>query len=123
MATQQLQLQGMSCASCAKAIDEAIKAVPGVTSVNVNFAEAQAVVSFDAQQTNLEAIQQAVTDAGFRAIPSQPPKEQPPNELIDPQPSTGIPVTKQQLQLQGMSCAACASAIEKAIAGVAGVNS
>ncbi len=71
METITLKLQGMSCASCASNIERAIKSAPGVTDCGVNFATEQATVTYNPQQTNLEKIQQAVTDAGYSAYSLQ----------------------------------------------------
>lgn len=67
METLSLKLRGMSCASCAVNIEQAIQAVPGVADVAVNFGVEQATVKYDPGKTGLEAIQQAVTDAGYSA--------------------------------------------------------
>jgi Cu+-exporting ATPase len=69
METHSLKLQGMSCAACAGAIEKAIRNVPGVSECNVNFGMEQAAVKYEPQQTSLEEIQQAVTDAGYTAAP------------------------------------------------------
>ena len=71
METLTLKLRGMSCASCAKNIEQAVQSVPGVIDCNVNFAVEQATVKYNPQQTNLEKIQQAVTDAGYAAFSLQ----------------------------------------------------
>ena len=71
METSHLQLQGMSCASCARTIEQSIQAVPGVIECNVNFGVEQATVKYNPQQTNLKTIQQAVVDAGYHAQPIQ----------------------------------------------------
>ncbi|MBW4679378.1 MAG: heavy metal translocating P-type ATPase [Microcoleus vaginatus WJT46-NPBG5] len=71
MDTITLKLRGMSCASCASAIEEAIKSVPGVVECQVNFAMEQTRVQYDSTQTALEEIQQAVDDAGYSALPAQ----------------------------------------------------
>jgi len=63
------KLRGMSCASCAKTIETAIRSVPGVTQSNVNFAAEQASVTYNASQTNIATIQQAVDAAGYSAQP------------------------------------------------------
>ena len=63
------KLRGMSCASCAKTIETAIRSVPGVTQSNVNFAAEQASVTYNASQTNIVTIQQAVDAAGYFAQP------------------------------------------------------
>lgn len=64
-----LKLRGMSCAGCASAIDEAIKAVPGVTECAVNFGAELATIKYDSSQTNLTEIQKSVEDAGYSSMP------------------------------------------------------
>jgi P-type Cu+ transporter len=62
-----LKLRGMSCASCANNIEQAIRSVPGVAECSVNFGAEQARVVYDSQRTDLEAIQDAVSEAGYSA--------------------------------------------------------
>ncbi len=69
MDTLTLKLRGMSCASCANSIEEAIGSVPGVSDVNVNFGAEQATIKYDSQRTDLEKIQDAVNAAGYSAFP------------------------------------------------------
>lgn len=64
-----MKLRGMSCASCANTIEDAIRSVPGVEACNVNFGAEQATVIYDPQQTNLGIIQDAVDAAGYVAKP------------------------------------------------------
>ncbi|MGA9379079.1 MAG: heavy metal translocating P-type ATPase, partial [Phormidium sp.] len=66
-----LKLRGMSCASCAKNIEDAILSVPGVKEANVNFGAEQASIIYDAQKTNVESIQNAVEEAGYSAYSLQ----------------------------------------------------
>jgi Cu+-exporting ATPase len=66
-----LKLRGMSCASCASSIEQAIQSVPGVIECHVNFGMEQATIQYDSKQTNLERIQSAVDDAGYQALPLQ----------------------------------------------------
>ena len=66
-----LKLRGMACAGCAANIEKAIRGVPGVLECNVNFGVEQATVRYNAHKTQLETIQQAVTDAGYGADPLQ----------------------------------------------------
>ena len=67
-----LKLRGMSCASCANSIEQAILSVPGVVEGNVNFSSDRASVRYDPKQTNINIITQAVVDIGYEAqiIPS-----------------------------------------------------
>ena len=64
-----MKLRGMSCASCANTIEDAIRSVPGVEACNVNFGTEQATVIYDPKQTNLGIIQDAVDAAGYVAKP------------------------------------------------------
>jgi P-type Cu+ transporter len=61
----------MSCASCASNIEKAIQEVPGVQTCSVNFGAEQANVSYDPNQTDVAAIQDAVDAAGYSAVPMQ----------------------------------------------------
>jgi P-type Cu+ transporter len=62
-----LKLKGMSCASCANSIEQALLNVPGVAESNVNFSIDRASVRYDPQQTNLNIITKAVADIGYEA--------------------------------------------------------
>ena len=64
-----MKLRGMSCASCANTIEDAIRSVPGVEACNVNFGTEQATVIYDPKQTNLGIIQDTVDAAGYVAQP------------------------------------------------------
>ena len=66
-----VKLQGMSCASCASSVEQAIKSVPGVIECNVNFGMEQASIQYDSQKTSLATIQEAVDAAGYKALPLQ----------------------------------------------------
>jgi Cu+-exporting ATPase len=66
-----LKLRGMSCASCARSVEDAISSVPGVNECSVNFGAEQATVDYDPRKTDLQAIQDAVDAAGYSAYPLQ----------------------------------------------------
>jgi len=71
METVTLKLRGMSCASCANSIEDAIRTVPGVSESNVNFGIEQATVTYDPRKTDLDTIQDAVSEAGYSAFSLQ----------------------------------------------------
>ena len=71
MDTDTLKLRGMSCASCANNIEEAIRSVPGVSECTVNFGAEQATVKYDPQKVRIEKIQDAIDEAGYSATPLQ----------------------------------------------------
>jgi P-type Cu+ transporter len=64
----ELSLTGMHCASCARRVEEALSAAPGVASANVNFATTRATVAYDAGRTDVEALRQVVRDLGYQVL-------------------------------------------------------
>ncbi len=60
-------LQGMSCASCVGRIESAIRAVPGVDDVAVNFGTERAAVVFDPAIATPAAVVAAVEATGYHA--------------------------------------------------------
>ncbi len=60
-----LQIQGMNCNHCSLAVENALKAVPGVTAVTVNLSEQSATLEANNNVTN-DALITAVTKAGFQ---------------------------------------------------------
>jgi len=62
--SQQLLINGMSCASCVSRVQNALAAVPGVTQARVNLAERTALIMGSAAATDLV---QAVEKAGYGA--------------------------------------------------------
>ena len=66
-----LKLRGMSCASCASSIEEAISNVPGVAECNVNFGAEQAAINYNPRRTSIEDIQDAVEEAGYSSYSLQ----------------------------------------------------
>ena len=72
-----LDLEGMTCASCAMRIEKGLKKVPGVTDANVNLATEQATVTYDPNQTGLEQMVQKVDAVGYKATPQAAPLQQP----------------------------------------------
>ena len=66
-----LKLRGMSCASCARNIEDSIRSVSGVNECNVNFGAELATVTYDSRITDVAAIQDAVDAAGYSAVPMQ----------------------------------------------------
>src|SRR5260221_13164701 len=64
-----LDIEGMTCASCAMRIEKGLKKVPGVKDASVNFATEQASVTYDPAQTGPEQLIQKVKAVGYTAFP------------------------------------------------------
>ena len=71
VASINLRLRGMSCASCANSIEEAISNVPGVAECNVNFGAEQVAIKYNPRRTSIEDIQNAVKSAGYSSYSLQ----------------------------------------------------
>ncbi|RLT97022.1 heavy metal translocating P-type ATPase [Ketobacter sp.] len=70
---QELLIEGAGCASCVAKIESALKAVPGVTDAEMNFAQRSVQVFGAAPVAQLI---QAVEQAGYQATPSAAESEQ-----------------------------------------------
>src|SRR5882672_5171309 len=62
-----LPIEGMTCASCAATVQEALAGATGVTSAGVNFATNKAAIEYDAAQTNVGQLIKTVREAGYNA--------------------------------------------------------
>ena len=111
--TTELDIGGMTCASCEMRVEKALAKVPGVTRASVNLATEKASIDSDAA-VDPETLAGAVRKAGYEATPSA---------LPDVAPAQTSHAT--ELAIGGMTCASCAMRVEKALAkvpGVAGVS-
>lgn len=97
-----VSISGMTCAACASRVQKAVARLDGVATANVNLATEKLTVEFDPQKTGLPAIKEAVERAGYGVIEGNKNK------------TVTIPIG-------GMTCAACARRVEKAISKLDGV--
>ncbi len=95
-----LPVRGMTCASCVGHIEKALSGVPGVLSAHVNLATEQATVEVKEGEVTLEDLVRAVEETGYE-----------------------VAVETRTLRIGGMTCASCASHIEKGLSEVPGVLS
>lgn len=59
---------GMTCASCAKAIERGVGKLDGVVSASVNFATEKLVVMYDSSKTRMSEIKSAIKKAGYEPL-------------------------------------------------------
>ena len=72
MKTITLQIDGLTCANCARAVQTALTGVTGVQTAHVNFLAKTARITFDPSQATESRLIQAVTQAGYSArLPSR----------------------------------------------------
>ena len=65
--TVEVKLSSMQCSMCSHTIEEALKKVDGVQSVEVDLEAKTAKVTFDDKVTSVPALEQAVTKTGYAA--------------------------------------------------------
>ncbi|WP_080431030.1 heavy metal translocating P-type ATPase [Burkholderia ubonensis] len=106
----ELEIEGMTCASCVARVEKALAGVPGVTRVSVNLATERATV--DAAGVPASRLADAVKQAGYLATPVAEP-----DAAVAPPPAA----VHAELDIGGMTCASCAGRVEKALANVPGV--
>ncbi|NYT84570.1 heavy-metal-associated domain-containing protein [Pollutimonas harenae] len=61
-----LKLAGLQTEQCAATLAGALKAINGVSSVEVSFKNSKATVSFNEEQVSTQRLQVAVEDAGYQ---------------------------------------------------------
>ena len=93
-------VQGMTCTSCVRHVEEALAEVPGVESASVNLATERATVELDPLTVPASLLSDVLDDAGYGA-------------LMDV-------VT---MNVGGMTCASCVGYVERALNEVPGVVS
>ena len=100
MATQALNIEGMTCASCVQSVEKATKKLPGVQEANVNLATEKMNIRFDENVVSIQDIQAAVDEAGYKALTD---------------------TEKKSFTIAGMTCASCVQSVEKATRKLDGV--
>lgn len=63
----QLNIQGMTCASCVAHVEKGIKKTLGIDMASVNLATERATISYDPKETDIDKIIQSVSNAGYSA--------------------------------------------------------
>lgn len=103
--TQQMQVGGMDCTSCALKIEKSLQQLVGVAEVSVAVATERLTVSYDPQQVGESDIHKRVEALGYTVKTKQPATHQ-----------------TLQLLIGGMDCSGCASKISTAIESLPGVE-
>lgn len=104
MKQESLSVIGMTCASCARAVERNVSKVEGVQSASVNLATEKLRIEFDNNKTDLDKIKEAIQKAGYDTVEEKPNI----HEIT-------IPIT-------GMTCASCARSVDKAIHKLPGIQ-
>ena len=94
-----LPIEGMSCAACSTRVERTLAKIPGITQANVNLISGSAAVSFDSEQVSPIEIADAIKKTGF-----------------------SVPSRSFDLAIEGMTCSACSTRLEKVLSKLDGVD-
>jgi len=98
----ELPITGMTCASCVRNVERALKKTEGIGEATVNLATERASVQFNPGEVDVNRMIQRVQDAGY-----------------------GVATGSIELPITGMTCASCVRNVERAIhkqPGILSVN-
>jgi len=68
MVNKTFKIEGMTCASCARAVERATRRLEGVASANVNLATEKLAITFEPSVLSVSDIKKAVKNAGYKAV-------------------------------------------------------
>lgn len=94
-----LQISGMTCAACAMRIEKGLNKMEGVDSASVNLAIERSSIKYDPDKVGEEDFEKKIESLGY-----------------------GVVKQKMELDITGMTCAACATRIEKGLNKLEGVS-
>ena len=92
------RVSGMTCAACSSRIEKRLNMVEGVHKAAVNLAVEKATVEYDVNRVSPEKLIEVIRDTGYDVV-----------------------LDRVELRLKGMTCAACAARLEKALNRLDGV--
>jgi len=96
-------IEGMTCAACAKNIERNVLKLEGIVNASVNYATEKLLVEFDGERVSPEDIIQRVDKSGYKLSEEKESRE------------ITIPIG-------GMTCGACSAAVERALKKLEGVE-
>lgn len=94
-----LPIEGMTCAACATRIEKGLNRMDGIAEATVNLASERAAVQYDGDAVTLQQVVDKIEHLGYK-----------------------VPVETLDLQIEGMTCAACSTRIEKGLSRMQGVQ-
>lgn len=93
-----LQIIGMTCAACATRIEKGLQKMEGVSQATVNLALEQSTIHYETNKISIEDLEKKIRTIGYDVV-----------------------TDKQEFVITGMTCAACATRIEKGLNKLEGV--
>ena len=119
LAVIDMDVQGMTCASCVNRVERKLGKLAGVNA-SVNLATESATITLTEPHTDDE-LKQVVDNAGYQATVRSRIEPSAPANAGPAAPTADVPqiVT---MDVQGMTCASCVNRVERKLGKLAGVN-
>lgn len=94
-----IQITGMTCAACSSRIERGLNKMDGVEQATVNLALEKSAITYDASKISEADLEKKIEDLGY-----------------------GVVKQRTELEITGMTCAACSTRIEKGLNRLDGVT-
>lgn len=121
MVTTTLAVEGMTCGACTSAVEGGLKEEPGVRSINVSLLSERAVVEHDPSVITSEKIAEIIEDRGFGATVLDTKASEAPSSNAKGPADEKSRFLMTTVSIEGMTCGACTSSVQKAFDGVDGL--
>ncbi|XP_027015755.2 copper-transporting ATPase 2 isoform X2 [Tachysurus fulvidraco] len=111
-----IRVEGMTCHSCVRAIQDRIGALQGVKGLNVSLRDKEAVIWYNPKQVKPEDLQEHIKDMGFDAFLSETDSRYICLKTVQ---SEWVEV---RFGVEGMHCGSCVKNITESLSGMLGVQ-
>ena len=101
MVSKAFKIDGMTCSACANRVERVIKKLEGVEEAGVNFATETLNMKYDEKKLSAADIEAAIQKAGYKVHKNE---------------------VSYSFKVEGMSCSACASRVERIVGKLEGVE-
>ncbi len=61
-------IRGLECASCAIDVGRALRKIPGIAGININYVINKGYVEFDPEKITWDSVSKALTDRGYTVV-------------------------------------------------------
>jgi len=95
---KEFAIAGMTCAACSARVEKTLSKIPGVEDITVNLATERARMTLIGDDITTDTITAAIDKAGYTALPLE-----------------DSPLLEADIAIEGMSCAACITRVEKSV--------
>ena len=121
--TTTIKIDGMTCGACTSAIEAGFKDVKGLKDFNISLLAGRAIIQHEADIITSDALAEIIEDRGFDAtiLDSKVQESTKPTLTLAVGQMSANPTWATTLAIEGMTCGACTSSVEKGFHNVPGL--